>query len=561
MSETNDTDKLDDLQLDEPVLSEEPPAAEADAPKADAAKADSPKADSPKADAAEADAAKTDGDAPQDAKEEASKTDGDASAKTKGEAKAEGEGEKPAKPERKLEIKAWIRASRPTYFVATLVPLFLGYFAAAVYDGVSEPRTFALIVAASFLVHLAANLSNDLFDHAAGVDDAPGAIGGSRVIQEGRISPAQIKTALLVCYLAAFALAVIIVGTDKLLWGLVLFAAFSSFFYVCPPIKYGRRGLGEVFVFVNMGLIMTAGTHLALTGGPLDLRIISLALPVALGVANILFFQSLPEIETDAKAGKRTLAGILGKERSALAQLLWWPLIWLLMINLWLTGLAAWPALLGVVTLPMHLFVIHKIGKAKDDWLSLDKHGLSVRFVYLVNGILLILGVMLLPQAPAEIVPTAPAAVTAPTPAAVTAPNPTPAAVTEEAAPAETPAAPAEQPAAPAEPPAAPAEQPATPAEQPAAPAEQPATPAEQPAAPAEQPAAPAEQPAAPAETPAPPAETPDNPAPPRPGTSLGTEPPQGELEFDEQLPAGEALETGGGGGRLAVVFARSVGV
>ncbi|MDR1297980.1 MAG: prenyltransferase [Deltaproteobacteria bacterium] len=531
MSETNDTDKLDDLQLDEPVLSEEPPAAKADSPKADAAK--------------------TDGDAPQNAKEEASKTDGDASAKTKGEAKAEGEGEKPAKPKRKLEIKAWIRASRPTYFVATLVPLFLGYHAAVVYDGVSEPRTFALIVAASFLVHLAANLSNDLFDHAAGVDDAPGAIGGSRVIQEGRISPAQIKTALLVCYLAAFALAVIIVGTDKLLWGLVLFAAFSSFFYVCPPIKYGRRGLGEVFVFVNMGLIMTAGTHLALTRGPLDLRIISLALPVALGVANILFFQSLPEIETDAKAGKKTLAGILGKERSALAQLLWWPLIWLLMINLWLTGLAAWPALLGVVTLPMHLFVIHKIGKAKDDWLSLDKHGLSVRFVYLVNGILLILGVMLLPQAPAGIVPTAPAAVTAPTSAAVT----------EEAAPAETPAAPAEPPAAPAEQPAAPTETPAAPAEQPAAPAEPPAAPAEQPAAPAEESASPAEQPPAPAETPAPPAETPDSPAPPRPGTSLGTEPPQGELEFDEQLPAGEALETDGGGGRLAVVFARSVGV
>jgi 1,4-dihydroxy-2-naphthoate octaprenyltransferase len=347
------------------------------------------------------------------------------------------------KPKRNFSLKAWFQASRPTYFVATFVPLFLGYYAAVVYhDVVDKQFLFALIVIACFLVHLATNLANDLFEHHPDIDGSPEAIGGSRVLQEGRISPKQIKSALLVCYLVAFALAIFIVRTNEILWGLVVFAAFSSFFYVCPPIRYGHRRLGEVFVFINMGLIMTVGTTLALTG-ELDLRLISLALPVALGVANILFYQSLPEIETDAKTGKKTLAGLLGKDRSALTQLLWWPLIWLLMINLWFSGFVAWPALLGIITLPLHLYVVHKINKAQD-WLTLDKHGLSVRIIYLINGILLIFGVIFLTNPPDEIIPastnveqSAPAPTPVPAPSEATKPAeavPAPATETTSAA-------------------------------------------------------------------------------------------------------------------------------
>ncbi|MDR1309860.1 MAG: prenyltransferase, partial [Deltaproteobacteria bacterium] len=254
-----------------------------------------------------------------------------------------------AAPKCRFSLRAWLQASRPTFFVATLVPLFLGYYAAIGYRGVQGGTVkFALILIASFLVHLATNLANDLFDHSQGVDTDE-TIGGSRVIQEGRISPGQIKIAIGLCYLVAFVLAIIIVKTDWILWCLVLFAAFSSFFYVCPPIKYGHRGLGEVFVFINMGLIMTVGTYMAITGH-FDLKLISLALPVSLGVAGILYFQSLPEIETDAKAGKKTLAVKLGKDRAILAQSLWWPLIWVLMANLYFSELVEWPALLCLVT-------------------------------------------------------------------------------------------------------------------------------------------------------------------------------------------------------------------
>jgi 1,4-dihydroxy-2-naphthoate octaprenyltransferase len=149
-------------------------------------------------------------------------------------------------------------------------------------------------------------------------------------------------------------------------------------------------------VFINMGLIMTIGTFLALSAGLWDKRVAALALPVSFMVADILYFQSLPEMEIDPTVGKLTLAGRLGPERAVFLQTLWWPLIWLLMITLWLTGLAAWPALLGPATLPLHLPALRRArAAAAGDWVSLDRHGHLIRKLYLLNSLLLILAVAL----------------------------------------------------------------------------------------------------------------------------------------------------------------------
>ncbi|MDR0620703.1 MAG: UbiA family prenyltransferase, partial [Deltaproteobacteria bacterium] len=429
MSEPQDP-KKDDLALDEPVIKDEtpPPAAEApptaepdtpEGPEPDASKASAPETPEPEASKAsepetpEPEASKAS--EPETPEPEASKASEPEAPKpsadlkrTETKPKPEQSGPSPEKAKEEktkaetanlpqaiekkppINIKAWLKATRPSYYVATLVPLFLGYFAAVGYGETHRPGLFVLILIACFLVHLAANLANDLFEHAQGIDTTD-SIGGSRVIQEGQISPGQLKKAIGICYLAAFVLAIFICRGNEALWVMVVFAAFSSFFYVCPPIKYGHRGLGEVFVFINMGLIMTVGTYMALTG-LFELKLVSLALPVALGVAGILFFQSLPEIEDDAKVGKKTLAVKLGREKSTLAQSLWWPLIWVLMINLWFSGFVAWPALLCVFTLPLHLIVTRRI-RLTTDWRKLDKYGLIVKLMYLLNGLFLILGV------------------------------------------------------------------------------------------------------------------------------------------------------------------------
>lgn len=293
-------------------------------------------------------------------------------------------------------FKIWWQAARPPFYITTLIPLGLGFTAALKYSGANRWGLFLLILFGCFAVHLATNLANDLFDHLQGVDAGPN-IGGSRVIQEGKLSSKTLGPALAVLYSLGLISAIIIIrlSGQTILWPVIVFAALSSFFYVAPPIKYGHRALGELFVFINMGLIMTGGAFLALAGF-WDKRVLALALPVAFMVAGILYYQSLPEIETDLAAGKRTLANTLGKTRAALLFTIWWPLVWLLMINLFFCGLAAWPVFLGLLSAPFHLAAVQRIKAAGNgDWLHLDQYGHLARKLYFINGLILISAVAL----------------------------------------------------------------------------------------------------------------------------------------------------------------------
>jgi 1,4-dihydroxy-2-naphthoate octaprenyltransferase len=238
-------------------------------------------------------------------------------------------------------------------------------------------------------------MCNDYFEDKGGIDNND-SIGGSRVIQEGKLRLEDLKIGIIACYLIAFIMAIFIAGKSTILWLMVLFAAFSSFFYVAPPIKYGHRALGELMVFINMGLIMVTGTFLALTGH-CDREVVVIAMPPAFMVAAILFFQSLPEIIKDREVGKITLAGILGKDGAALIYLLWWPFVWLLIINLFLTRHLGASALWCLLAIPVHVLVVKRIYQASD-WVELDKSGYLVKIVYLITAIFMLIGAAAAPE-------------------------------------------------------------------------------------------------------------------------------------------------------------------
>lgn len=293
----------------------------------------------------------------------------------------------------KEQAHAWWQASRPSFYIATLVPLLLGYIAAGKDTGIWKPGIFSLVLICSFFLHLSANLANDVFDHLQGVDGG-GNIGGSRALQDGKISLRAYAVALSLLFAASLMLGGIGVAYTGLygIWAIIIFAIFSSFFYVAPPIRYGYRALGEVMVFLNMGVVMTAGTYYTLTG-LWSAKALALSVPVGLMVAGILYYQSLPEIETDKAAGKHTLANVLGPRRAALLFFLWWPVIWLLMLMLFFGGIVSWPIMAGIVlSFPLYKKAVSFVRHCDGDWLSLDAHGHLVRKMYLVCGAFLILG-------------------------------------------------------------------------------------------------------------------------------------------------------------------------
>jgi 1,4-dihydroxy-2-naphthoate octaprenyltransferase len=114
---------------------------------------------------------------------------------------------------------------------------------------------------------------------------------------------------------AAVAGLAVSVATNPLL---VLFGALAiaaGWLYTGGPHPYGYAGLGEVFVFLFFGLLATAGTT----------YVHELRVPPAAWVAGcatgvmacaILALNNLRDMDTDAEAGKRTLAVRLGRRRT-----------------------------------------------------------------------------------------------------------------------------------------------------------------------------------------------------------------------------------------------------
>jgi 1,4-dihydroxy-2-naphthoate polyprenyltransferase len=285
-------------------------------------------------------------------------------------------------------LKSWIQASRPPFFIATFIPLAAGWSLAG-QQGQWHPWLMLLVTLGAFMMHLATNLADDYFDQLQGTD-AGESIGGSRVIQEGKITPRQILAAMIVLYIFSILIALYIVIGLKY-WGLVTFIAlawFSSFFYVAPPVRYGYHGLGELSVGINMGPIMVVGTYWVIAGH-VAWEPFFVSIPIGFMVAVILYYQSLPDMETDRAAHKHTLAVRFGKRYAYYALITFWGLIYLSIAALILTGYLFWPASFSVVTIPV-LIKLLRIIKKTAEWSHLDRYGSYIRIMYFLNGVFIL---------------------------------------------------------------------------------------------------------------------------------------------------------------------------
>jgi 1,4-dihydroxy-2-naphthoate polyprenyltransferase len=210
--------------------------------------------------------------------------------------------------------RVWWLAARPATLAASVAPVLAGT-AVAVHDGGARliPGLGALLVAIA--MQLGVNYANDYSDFARGAD-GPSRVGPLRAAASGVVPPRQVRLAALACFgLAAVVGVVLSLATD---WRLLLAGALAiaaGWLYTGGPRPYGYLGLGELFVFIFFGLVATIGTEYVQ-----ELRVSPLA--VVAGCATgflacaILVLNNLRDVETDAAAGKRTLAVRLGRSRT-----------------------------------------------------------------------------------------------------------------------------------------------------------------------------------------------------------------------------------------------------
>ena len=85
--------------------------------------------------------------------------------------------------------------------------------------------------------------------------------------------------------------------------------------YTGGPRPYGYEGLGELFVFLFFGIVAVAGSYFVQVQ-QLPWEAFVCAVPVGLLASAILVVNNVRDLETDRRAGKRTLAVRLGRERT-----------------------------------------------------------------------------------------------------------------------------------------------------------------------------------------------------------------------------------------------------
>jgi len=210
--------------------------------------------------------------------------------------------------------RAWWSAVRPATLAASVAPVLAGTAVAIHQGGIRPGAGFGALVVA-LAMQVGVNFANDYSDFVRGAD-TPRRVGPLRAASSGVVAPARVKEAALLAFgIAGVAGVALSLATD---WRLLLVGAaclLAGWLYTGGPRPYGYLGLGELFVFVFFGLVATCGTVYVET-----LHVTPLALLVGIGVGclatAILVLNNLRDIDTDAAAGKRTLATRIGRDRT-----------------------------------------------------------------------------------------------------------------------------------------------------------------------------------------------------------------------------------------------------
>jgi 1,4-dihydroxy-2-naphthoate octaprenyltransferase len=299
-------------------------------------------------------------------------------------------------------IFSWMVITRAPFLTVTIIPIVAGA-AWVVASGRAQPFPWALFwlaLVGGIAMHIAANTFNDYFDWKSGTDPVNNDYflplsGGSRSIELGLISERKLLTvasiALVIACLAGIPF-LILRGPIILAFGMV--GAFSLYFYTAPPIRLAaRKGLGELFVGLNFGPLMTAGAVFAMTGTVTWMDFF-IGIPMGLLTAAILWINEFPDIEADALTGKNNLVVVLGTERARWGYLLIVAGSFALVLIGVIAGILPLAALIMLGGVPL-AYSATKILFRHYNERSLVKANSKTIMVHMVSGILFTVGLFL----------------------------------------------------------------------------------------------------------------------------------------------------------------------
>jgi 1,4-dihydroxy-2-naphthoate octaprenyltransferase len=218
------------------------------------------------------------------------------------------------RPKASSATHIWLMAARPRTLPAAVAPVLVGT-SLALGAGHFHPLAFVAALLGSVFIQVGTNLSNDYSDARRGADTED-RLGPVRVTAGGLVPPGRVLMATYVSFGLAVLCGVYLVAVAG--WELIAVGGASilaGVLYTGGPRPYGYEGLGELFVFLFFGIVAVSGSYFVQVQ-ELPWEAYACAVPVGLLASAILVVNNVRDLETDRRAGKRTLAVRLGRERT-----------------------------------------------------------------------------------------------------------------------------------------------------------------------------------------------------------------------------------------------------
>jgi len=217
-------------------------------------------------------------------------------------------------------ISVWLRVIRVRFLLASIIAVSAGL--AITWWNTSSITIFdaILTICGVLALHASVDLLNDYWDFKRGIDTTTHRTkmsGGSGVLPEGLLKPAQVYAAGIAFLIAGTVIGIYFVATDGIVIGIILaFAVISIYFYSTKIVDWG---LAEVFVAIK-GSMIVIGTYFVQTSQITEQSVLA---GIVIGVLSslVLFITSFPDHDADKAKGRKTLVISLGMQKAC--SILW----------------------------------------------------------------------------------------------------------------------------------------------------------------------------------------------------------------------------------------------
>jgi 1,4-dihydroxy-2-naphthoate octaprenyltransferase len=208
-------------------------------------------------------------------------------------------------------IHAWILAARPATLTAAFAPVAVGTACAWRAGGFRWDAALAALLGA-FLIQIATNFANDMFDFEKGADTDT-RLGPTRAAQAGLLTVSQLRLGIAVAFALALGTGVYltwIAGPIVIIIGLASMAAGLA--YTGGPFPLAYNGLGDVFVMLFFGFVAVCGTAFVQVLSVPPIAWVA-SIPIGALATAILVVNNVRDFEGDALADKKTLVVRFGR--------------------------------------------------------------------------------------------------------------------------------------------------------------------------------------------------------------------------------------------------------